>query len=132
MHSQKWKPEMNVEHVGVYARDTTELSKWYIEKLDFSVILTLEKEGRPPIYFLQGEKGMVVEILPTKSPRIARELSDPGYSHIGLVVEDFDEAASSLKNKGVALYDIRDTSNGWIIGYFDDPEGNRLEIVYRA
>lgn len=122
---------MNAEHIGLYANDPINLSRWYMEILGFSVILTLEKEGRPPIFFLQGEKGMVVEILPTKSHRIVRELSDPGYSHIGLVVDDFDEVASSLKNKGVSLYDVRKTSNGWTIGYFDDPEGNRLEIIFR-
>jgi catechol 2,3-dioxygenase-like lactoylglutathione lyase family enzyme len=122
---------MNAEHIGVYARDPTELSRWYIEKLGFSVIRTLEKEGRPPIFFLQGEQGMVIEVLPTTSPRVARGLSDPGYSHIGLVVDDFNEVASSLKTKGISLYDVRSTSNGWTIGYFDDPEGNRLEIVYR-
>jgi catechol 2,3-dioxygenase-like lactoylglutathione lyase family enzyme len=122
---------MNAEHVGLYADDTASLSKWYIDKLDLSVVRTLEKEGRPPIYFLKGDQGLVIEVLPTSTPRTARELSDPGYSHIGLVVEDFDVAMSSLESKGVALYNVRQTSNGWTIGYFDDPEGNHLEIVYR-
>jgi catechol 2,3-dioxygenase-like lactoylglutathione lyase family enzyme len=122
---------MNAEHVGIYAKDPGGLSQWYIEKLGFTVVNTLEKEGRPPIFFLKGEEGMVIEILPTHSSHVARQLSDPGYSHIGLVVENFDQASASLKSKGVAIYDVRQTSNGWTIGYFDDPEGNRLEIVYR-
>ncbi|HEY47059.1 MAG TPA: VOC family protein [Anaerolineae bacterium] len=122
---------MNAEHIGIFARDTVALSRWYLETLGFKVIRTLEKEGRPPIFFLKGEKGMVIEILPTTSSHVARELSDPGYSHIGLVVQDFDQAASSLQSKGVSLHDVRTTSNGWTIGYFNDPEGNRLEIVYR-
>jgi catechol 2,3-dioxygenase-like lactoylglutathione lyase family enzyme len=122
---------MYAEHVGLYAGDPVELAKWYVEKLGFEVVRTLEKEGRPPIYFLKGKQGMVIEILPTGGTRSSRELSDPGYSHIGLVVEDFDQAASSLQSKGVSLFSVRQTSNGWTIGYFDDPEGNRLEIVYR-
>ncbi|HEY44574.1 MAG TPA: VOC family protein [Anaerolineae bacterium] len=122
---------MNAEHIGIYARDPVALSRWYLDKLGFKVVRTLEKEGRPPIFFLEGEKGLVIEILPTTSSLVARELSDPGYSHIGLIVEDFDQAASSLQSKGVSLYDVRATSNGWTIGYFNDPEGNRLEIVYR-
>jgi hypothetical protein len=97
----------------------------------FSVIRTLEKEGRPPIFFLQAEGGLMIEILPTDSPRSNRELSDPGYSHLGLVVDSFDQVSSSLATKGVSLYNVRQTSNGWTIGYFKDPEGNQLEIIYR-
>jgi catechol 2,3-dioxygenase-like lactoylglutathione lyase family enzyme len=122
---------MNAEHIGVYARDSVSLSQWYIDKLGFTVVRTLEKEGRPPIFFLKGEKGMVIEILPTTSRQTKRELSDPGYSHIGLVVDDLDLALTSLQSKGVSVYDVRKTSNGWTIGYFNDPEGNRLEIIHR-
>jgi catechol 2,3-dioxygenase-like lactoylglutathione lyase family enzyme len=122
---------MYAEHVALYAGDPVELAKWYIETLGFEVVRTLEKEGRPPIYFLKGDKGLVIEILPTGEARPSRELSDPGYSHIGLVVEHFDQAASSLQSKGVSLVNVRQTSNGWTIGYFNDPEGNQLEIVHR-
>jgi glyoxylase I family protein len=122
---------MYAEHVGLYAADPVALAKWYIVTLGFEVVRTLEKEGRPPIYFLKGDRGLVIEILPTGAARPTRELSDPGYSHIGLIVEDFDQAAASLQSKGVSLFNVRQTSNGWTIGYFDDPEGNRLEIVYR-
>jgi catechol 2,3-dioxygenase-like lactoylglutathione lyase family enzyme len=122
---------MYAEHIGLYAGDPVELANWYVDTLGFEVINTLEKEGRPPIYFLKGNQGLVIEILPTSAQRSTRELSDPGYSHIGLVVEDFDQAAFSLQSKDVSLFNVRQTSNGWTIGYFDDPEGNRLEIVYR-
>jgi glyoxylase I family protein len=122
---------MYAEHVGLYAADPVALAKWYIVTLGFEVVRTLEKEGRPPIYFLKGDQGLVIEILPTGAARPTRELSDPGYSHIGLIVKDFDQAAASLQSKGVSLFNVRQTSNGWTIGYFDDPEGNRLEIVYR-
>ncbi len=122
---------MNAEHLGIYAEDPTVLSQWYVDKLGFSVVRTLEKEGRPPIFFLQGEGGMVLEILPSPSARPSRGLTDPGYSHIGLLVTDFDQAAASLESSGVSVHDARSTSNGWTIGYFEDPEGNQLEIVYR-
>lgn len=122
---------MNAEHIGLYTKDPAGLSRWYVEKLGFSVIRTLEKEGRPPIYFVKGEAGMVIEILPTTSPRNPRGLADPGFSHVGIVVREFDEAVAALKSAGVAVHDIRRTSNGWTIGYFGDPEGNQLELVFR-
>jgi len=122
---------LKAEHIGVYASDPIGLSKWYVDKLGFEVIRTLEKEGRPPIYFLQGVGGMVLEILPTKLPKDERELASPGFSHIGLIVEDFEKTDLILRQGGILLDDVRKTSNGWTIGYFKDPEGNQLELVYR-
>jgi catechol 2,3-dioxygenase-like lactoylglutathione lyase family enzyme len=122
---------MKVEHLGIYASDPEGLSRWYCERLGFSVVRKLEKEGRPPIYFLKGEAGWEIEILPSPSSPRKRELTDPGYSHVGIVVEDFDQTVASLESKGISLHDVRDTSIGWKIGYFEDPEGNRLEIVHR-
>jgi catechol 2,3-dioxygenase-like lactoylglutathione lyase family enzyme len=122
---------MKVEHLGIYSADPEGLSRWYCESLGLSVVRTLEKEGRPPIYFLKGEAGWEIEILPSPSSPRKRDLTDPGYSHIGLVVEDFDQTAALLESKGISLHDVRETSNGWKIGYFEDPEENRLEIVYR-
>ena len=122
---------MKPEHIGIYASDSDTLSKWYIDKLGFSIIRTLEKEGRPTIYFLEAEGGVVVEILPTSGDRSDRKLNEPGFSHLGMLVDDFDKAVSSLESKGVSVHDARKTSNGWTIGYLEDPEGNSLEIVYR-
>lgn len=122
---------MKVEHLGIYAADSEALSQWYRERLGFAVVRKLEKEGRPPIYFLKAEAGCEIEILPSPSSPRKRDLTDPGYSHIGLVVEDFDQTAAFLESRGISLHDVRDTSIGWKIGYFEDPEGNRLEIVYR-
>jgi len=122
---------MKPEHIGIYASDSETLSKWYIDKLGFSIIRALKKEGRPTIYFLEAEGGVVVEILPTSGDRSDRKLNEPGFSHIGILVDDFDKAVSSLESKGISVHDARKTSNGWTIGYLEDPEGNSLEIVYR-
>jgi catechol-2,3-dioxygenase len=122
---------MKAEHIGIYANDVETLAQWYRDNFAFNIIRALEKEGRPPIYFLKEKAGLVIEILPTSTKKQKRELSDPGYSHIGIVVEDFDQMAEHLKSKNIALHDVRKTSNGWKIGYLEDPEGNRLELVYR-
>ena len=122
---------MNVEHVGIYAQDSAALSDWYAKVLGLNEIRRIEKEGRPPVVFLQGETGAVVEILPTAEAASPRELNCPGYTHLGLVVDDLDAEQTRLAGHGVTLRDIRATSNGWKIGYFDDPEGNILELVQR-
>jgi len=122
---------MRIEHVGLYARDPQALADWYERCVGLRVIRRLEKEGRPPIFFLSGEGDGQIEILPTEAPRLERQMGSPGFNHVGLVVDDFDDVQQRLEDAGVVLTGIRETSNGWKIGYFTDPEGNTLEIVHR-
>jgi catechol 2,3-dioxygenase-like lactoylglutathione lyase family enzyme len=122
---------MKLEHLGIYAKDCEALASWYRIFLNLKVVRKLEKSGRPPIYFLKSNESMEIEILPTTKERKNRVLEDQGFSHIGIVVDNFDDFASYLKSKGISLHDVRYTSAGWKIGYFEDPEGNVLEIVQR-
>lgn len=120
------------EHVGIYAKDVEVMKNWYCDVLRLKIIRKVEKAGRPPIYFLASDEGgLVIEMLPTTSDRKERDLMDPGYSHIALEIDNFDEVESYLKSRGIELFGVRMTSVGWKIGYFKDPEGNILEIVQR-
>lgn len=120
---------MNVEHVGIYATDSVALAEWYAKALGLREIRRIERDGRPPVVFLQGEKGAVIEILPTDVESATRDLKCPGYTHLGIVVDDFVGEKDRLAAHGVKFSGVRTTSNGWTIGYFEDPEGNILELV---
>jgi len=123
---------MHIEHIGVYAKDTAGLAGWYANALQLREVRRIERgDGRMPVLFLQGEDGAVVEFLPTDETADRRELKSPGFTHLGIVVDDLNEEVARLKSLGVEVRDIRETSNGWTIGYFDDPEGNILELVQR-
>jgi catechol 2,3-dioxygenase-like lactoylglutathione lyase family enzyme len=122
---------MNVEHIGVYAQDSAVLADWYAKVLQLDEVRRIEKEGRPPVVFLSGETGAVVEILPTDAGPVERDLKTPGFTHLGIVVADLNAQQSRLAGLGVEMWDIRSTSNGWKIGYFHDPEGNTLEFIQR-
>ena len=122
---------MRLEHFGIYAKDSQALADWYRDVLGFRIVRTLEKEGRPPIYFLAADEGGEIEILPTTETHVERSLNQGGFSHIGLIIDDFEGMETKLQGKGIALEGVRDTSNGWKIGYFADPEGNTIELVRR-
>jgi len=110
---------LKLGHIGIIAKDPKALADWYKDVLGFEVILEMKKEGRPPIYFLKGDEGSYIEVLPPTFER-----------HLGFVVDDFDETVKTLKSKGIVLENARGTSMGWTIGYFKDIEGNQLEIVH--
>lgn len=122
---------MNVEHIGVYARDSAALAAWYATVLELKEIRRIERADRPPVVFLGAEKGAVVEILPTDAEPAERDLNCPGFTHLGVVVDDLDAQQKRLSALGVEVWGVRLTSNGWKIGYFRDPEGNTLELVQR-
>lgn len=122
----------NIEHLGIYSPDTKRLTDWYCDVLGFEVTFKIVKDlPEKSIYFLRGSEGMVVEILPSNDKKNVRDLNDPGFSHIGITVDDFEKVAEALNAKGVVLKNVRETGMGWTIGYFNDPDGNILEIVYR-
>ncbi len=122
---------MNVEHVGLYAADSAALAKWYEDVLQLQVVNRIEKAGRPPVVFLQGASGAVVEILPTEAAGGDRKVNRPGFTHLGLPVADLDAEKRRLESRGVEVWGLRTTSNGWTIAYFCDPEGNALELIQR-
>ena len=122
---------MNIEHVGLYAKDPAALADWYERVLGLTVVRKLEKAGRPPVFFLKGSQGAQLEILPTQTSPGEKSIDKSGYTHLGIVIDDFVSFEKGLAEQGIELWGVRDTSNGWRIGYFNDPEGNILEIVKR-
>lgn len=122
---------MNVEHVGIYACNSAALAEWYVSAVGLKEVRRIEKEGRPPVVFLKGEQGAVLEILPTDAAPAERDLKRPGFTHLGILVADLGEEQERLAGLGIELWGVRDTSNGWRIGYFNDPEGNILELIQR-
>ena len=55
----------------------------------------------------------------------------PGFTHLGIVVDDMSTEIARLADLGIEVSGQRTTSNGWTIAYFEDPEGNILELVQR-
>lgn len=122
---------MKIEHIGICSHDTRALANWYVDNLGLRIVRCLEKQDRPPIYFLAATQGAEIEILPTEESCADRTLNTQGVSHVGLLVDDFEATEDRFRECGITLRGIRDTSNGWRIGYIEDPEGNTLEIVHR-
>jgi catechol 2,3-dioxygenase-like lactoylglutathione lyase family enzyme len=122
----------NIEHLGIYTHNAKKLTDWYCDVLGLKITHKLVRETtEKSIYFLRGTSDLVIEILPTDNNMNKRELYDPGYSHIAIIVENFEKAEEYLKSKGIILDLKRKTGAGWTIGYFHDPDGNIIEIVYR-
>ena len=133
-----------VEHFAIATKDVESLYNWYCNVLGFTVKRKIEKtpERSQPVYYLTSGKGAIVEIHQIMGKETKRrqakasnyehrieEVVKQGYSHIGLVVDNFAEAVSDLKAKGVPLYGVKRTGLGWKEGFIVDPDGNIVELM---
>lgn len=126
------KPKMNrLDHVCISARDPQALAGWYQEALGFSLISEGRTKSGTLMYFLGSTNDTCVEILDSHDDSLKAFIGRPGLSHMCFLVEDFDEVYDYLKSLNTHFREVRDTIQGWKIAYFDDPEGNMLEIMYR-
>ena len=120
---------MRLEHFAIYAEDTVALADWYCEKLGLKVIF--KGTQNPPMIFVADERGMAIEII-GRPPR-TEPIDFNTLFHFAFVVDDFDQAVTELKAKGVPLEDeVVGAAADVRLCYFDDPAGNRGQIAWRA
>jgi glyoxylase I family protein len=119
-----------IEHVAVAAKDTEGLCSWYQTVLEVSIAYDNKKS--PPTYFVRLGSGSLIEILPAgEGTPTLKGTNDPGINHIAIAVGEFEKAVEDLEAKGVTMENIREASGGVKVGFFRDPEGTLLQIIYR-
>jgi glyoxylase I family protein len=117
-----------IEHFAIYAADTRALKDFYIEALGLRV--ALESGGDPPGYFLADERGTALEIIgrPPGTPGVPQRW----VCHLAFWVDDFPAAHGALERRGV-VFEAETAVNSPELrtAFFNDPEGNRCQIIWR-
>ncbi|MDR3639648.1 MAG: VOC family protein [Isosphaeraceae bacterium] len=117
-----------LEHFALYAADSPALKDFYVEALGLHVIV--EGGGTPPGYFLADERGMALEII--GRPEGQSNANQRWVCHIAFWVDDFTAACARLKDRGTVFETDTFVDNTEIrTAFFNDPEGNRCQIVWR-
>ena len=119
-----------IEHFALFADDLEGLRLFYTEALGLRVVVD---NSRAPVagYFLADDGGSVLEI-------IARPAGTPSFStryqcHAAFLVADYRAAKSQLEAGGAQFETETEVNTDDLkTGFFDDPQGNRLQIVWRA
>ncbi len=118
----------DIEHFAIYAADTPSLKDFYTGTFGMKVVFT--SGANPPAYFLMDDRGMAIEI-------IGRPPGIPGANqrwvcHLAFWVDDFAATRASLEATGIRFEADTFVDNETMkTAFFDDPEGNRLQIVWR-
>jgi glyoxylase I family protein len=126
----------SLEHAAIVADDPEALANWYCTTLGFELIAKgeLVLGGKEITYrFLGLSGGALLEILPSnKKPRSSKDPDDAGIRHLAFLVDDFEDSCQFLREKGLDLGAERELPDGTKLVFFPDPEGNLLQLVYRA
>lgn len=119
-----------LEHFALYAADVKALKGFYEEALGLRVVVD-NGAGTPPGYFLADDRGMALEVI--GRPEGESAARQRYVCHVAFHVDDFAEAKAALERRGARFETdtVVDTPE-MQTAFFDDPEGNRLQIVWRA
>jgi glyoxylase I family protein len=141
-----------MHHVGVSTRNLKRLLEFYCEALDFEVLVEMEWKPGTELgsvidriigindsaakLAMVKKDGVVMEIFEYTAPEPKPvpsdwRVSDHGYTHICLEVDDIDAAYDRLKNSGATFHvpPPMEAHNGVKAVYCRDPEGHVIELV---
>jgi glyoxylase I family protein len=119
-----------LEHMGLAAKDTTGLARWYQEVLGWELLRITDET--PPAYFLKEPGGTILEIIPaTGGNSIIPARSDAGWRHAALLTDDFDVLYQELSEAGVMFDSVLESGKNKV-AFFRDPEGNLLHLIQRG
>jgi glyoxylase I family protein len=118
-----------MEHFAIYTTDAPALKDFYVDAMGLHV--AVESGGNPPGYFLADDAGMALEI-------IGRPPGESGANqrwvcHVAFWVDDYASARSALERRGIVFETDTVVDNETMrTAFFNDPEGNRVQIVWRG
>lgn len=117
-----------IEHFALYAADAPALKDFYVDAFGLRVIV--DSGGTPPGYFLADDRGMALEII--GRPEGQSNAHQRWVCHVAFWVDDFAAVRSALEARGLEFEaDTLVNSPSLRTAFFNDPEGNRCQIVWR-
>ena len=117
-----------IEHCAIFAEDAPSLKAFY--ESAFGMKTVLENPGPPPGYFLVDDKGLAIEII--GRPEGKTGANQRWVCHIAFWVDDFRAAKHAIEQRGIRFEtDTLVDNETFQTGFFNDPEGNRIQLVWR-
>ncbi len=121
-----------IEHVALYSDgDPAKLKDFYLAAFGFRVLVD-NAHTTPPGYFLVGDEGgMALEII--GRPAGTTNANQRFVCHVAILVDDVAATRRDLEARGLTFeIDTMVANDAMTTCFFQDPSGNRIQIVHRA
>ena len=130
---------MRIHHIAIWVSDIEKMKNYYVDFFGArSNQIYINASTGFSSYFLRFDSGSQIEIMHRAD--ISENLNDTikqykGYIHLAMEVDSKKEVDNKLKELSDAGYPIlrgpRVTGDGYYEFETLDPEGNRLEVIYK-
>ncbi len=122
-----------IQHIAFNCRDLKGQEQFYTEQFGFRRCRVF-KAGTPNEFIMLRLGSTCLELFSAKEEaKLEMAGEQPvGFTHLAFEVPDLDAAIAALHAVGIQTEDIIDCSSivaGFRVCFFDDPEGNRLELM---
>jgi len=123
----------SIAHVAIRVKNIDTILDFYINKLGFSEMMRLDKDGRLWLVYLRITDDQYLEVFPEGEGDRASEREAVGYNHLCLAVPDIHKAVAELDALGIERIrpTIKAADNNWQT-WIEDPEGHRIELMQMA
>ena len=124
-------PRYTRDHIHLRSRDPKATAQYYHHMFDAKIVETVQTDGRPRVDLeIDGLTICIAKAQPEHDS--APDRPYVGLDHLGLQVEDLDEAAADLRKRGAEFYsEPRLLRPGLKIAFVRAPDDVRIEILER-
>ena len=122
-----------VQHIAFSCKDRKTLEKFYSHHFGFQRARVFNA-GKPDEFVMLRQGSMCLELFQeTEASQTSRgDVHAIGFKHLAFEVPDLDAALAALRADGIqteAIYDCSSIVKGMRVTFFNDPDGNRLELM---
>jgi catechol 2,3-dioxygenase-like lactoylglutathione lyase family enzyme len=115
---------VGLNHVALSVPDIDAAVAHYTETMGFpEAFRVTDENGHVRLVYVQISQNTFVELQPASVER------PPGINHLGLHVENMNEATEMFKQRGANVSEIRSSTTGAILSNILDLNGIRVELA---
>ncbi len=118
------------QHLAMYCRDPKAQEAFYAKHFGFKRVRTFNVDDAE--FFIVRLGGMCLEMFQSSDPSAKAGEQTVGLGHLAFEVEKIEPAIAALQADGIdvePIIDCNDLVAGMRVVFFNDPEGNRLELM---
>ena len=127
-------PTYTYDHIHLRTRDPEATAHYYNEMFDAKIIESVQSDGQKRIDLdINGLTVFIARVSPDDDIPPAPTEPHMGLDHFGLRVDNLEEAATDLKQRGAEFtMEPRDLRPGLRIAFIRAPDDVRIELLERS